>query len=135
LELQSHVDGALAVVASHLRYSFCTIVVAFTRFIAMFNSRSQKDFTDRAFRRRVDEIKSARGDLEKQLAETIVKVGEMEVGIKELERTLASYQGPLATCQRKIQQRKQRPNIELVRKCFDFNPTFKIFLLGFKTSM
>jgi hypothetical protein len=82
--------------------------------------RSQKDFTDRAFRRRVDEIKKAKEDLEKQLSETIVKIGEMEDGIKDLERAIASKQGPLATCQRKIQQRKQRPNIELVKSLMKY---------------
>ena len=34
--------------------------------------------------------------------------------MQSLERAIAAKQGPLATCQRKIQQRKQRPSIELV---------------------
>jgi cell division septum initiation protein DivIVA len=38
----------------------------------------------------------------------------MEESVQSLERAIASKQGPLATCQKKIQQRKQRPNIELV---------------------
>ena len=66
------------------------------------------------YRRRIDEYKRAKELLEKQLSETIVKLGEMEEGIQNLERAIASKQGPLATCQKKIQQRKQRPNIELV---------------------
>ena len=65
-------------------------------------------------RRRVDEYKRAKELLEKQLSETIVKLGEMEESVQSLERAIASKQGPLATCQKKIQQRKQRPNIELV---------------------
>ena len=66
------------------------------------------------FRRRIDEIKRAKDLLEKQLSETIVKIGEMEESVQSLERAIAAKQGPLATCQRKIQQRKQRPSIELV---------------------
>ncbi len=65
-------------------------------------------------RRRIDEIKRAKELLEKQLSETIVKIGEMEESCQSLERAIAAKQPPLATCQRKIQQRKQRPNIELV---------------------
>ena len=42
------------------------------------------------------------------------QVSEMEESIFSLEKAIASKQGPLATCQLKIQQRKQRPNIELV---------------------
>jgi hypothetical protein len=62
----------------------------------------------------VDEYKRAKDLLEKQLSETIVKLGEMEESVQSLERAIAAKQGPLATCQKKIQQRKQRPNIELV---------------------
>ena len=52
--------------------------------------------------------------MEQQLSETIVKVNEIEDSILALEKAIGAKQGPLATCQLKIQQRKQRPNIELV---------------------
>ena len=94
LNLRSTADGILAHVTSHLR--------------------SQKDLTDRAFARRIEEVKRAKSLLEEQLAETTVKVGEMEESIGALERALLAKQGPLATCQARMQQRKQRPNIELV---------------------
>lgn len=94
LALQAQVDTVLAHVASHLR--------------------SQKDLTDRAFERRIDEVKNAKLLLEKQLSETVVKINEMDESIRSVERAIAAKQGPLATCQQKIQQRKQRPNIEHV---------------------
>ena len=76
--------------------------------------RSQKDLTDRAFSRRIEEVKRAKSLLEEQLAETTIKIGEMEESIESLEKALLAKQGPLATCQARMQQRKQRPNIELV---------------------
>ena len=94
LELDSTVDGVLAHTASHLK--------------------SQKDLTDRAFERRLVEVKEAKRLLEEQLSETVVKIGEMEESVKELESAIKAKQGPLATCQLRMQQRKQRPNVELV---------------------
>ena len=72
LALQAQVDTVLAHTASHLR--------------------SQKDLADRAFDRRIDEVKTAKLSLEKQLAETIVKIGEMEESIKSIERGIAAKQ-------------------------------------------
>ena len=92
--LQSTIDGILAHVASHLR--------------------SQKDLTDRAFERRIEEYKLAKKLLEEQLSETIVKVNEIEESVESLEKAIGAKQGPLATCQLRIQKRKQRPNYELV---------------------
>lgn len=94
LALQAQIDTVLAHTASHLK--------------------SQKDLTDRSFDRRIDEVKKAKLLLEKQLSETIVKINEMDESIQTLERAIAAKQGPLATCQKKIQQRKQRPHIEHV---------------------
>ena len=54
--------------------------------------RSQKDLCDRAFERRIDEVKNAKELLEKQLAETIVKIGEMEESIKSVERAISAKQ-------------------------------------------
>ena len=92
--LQSNVDGILAHIASHLR--------------------TQKDLADRAFQRRIGEVQRAKKILEEQLLETTVKLGEVEESIGILEKSISSKQGPLATCQLQIQQRKQRPNVELV---------------------
>jgi len=78
------------------------------------NLKTQKDLTDRAFNRRIDEVKAAKELLEQQHSETIVKIGEMDDNIKSLEKAISAKQGPLATCQLKIQQRKARPNVELV---------------------
>ena len=72
LALQAQVDTVLAHTASHLK--------------------SQKDITDRAFDRRIDEVKNAKELLEKQLAETIVKIGEMEESIKTVQRAIAAKQ-------------------------------------------
>ena len=54
--------------------------------------KSQKDLTDRAFERRLDEVKNAKELLEKQLAETIVKIGEVEESTKSVERAIAAKQ-------------------------------------------
>jgi tektin-1 len=94
INLKSTSDGILAHITSHLR--------------------SQKDLTDRAFGRRITEVKQAKNLLEEQLAETTIKIGQMEESVESLNKALLSKQGPLATCQLRIQQRKQRPNIELV---------------------
>ena len=66
------------------------------------------------FWRRLDEVKAAKALLEEQLAETVVKSSEIEESIVSLEKAITSKQGPLATVQLQIQQRKQRPNVELV---------------------
>ena len=58
--------------------------------------------------RRIDEVKAAKELLEQQHSETIVKIGEMDDNIKSLEKAISAKQGPLATCQLKIQQRKAR---------------------------
>ena len=72
LGLQAQTDTVLAHTASHLR--------------------SQKDLCDRAFERRIDEVKNAKELLERQLAETIVKIGEMEESIKSVERAISAKQ-------------------------------------------
>ena len=54
--------------------------------------KSQKDLTDRAFERRIDEVKNAKELLEKQLAETIVKIGEVEESTKSVERAISAKQ-------------------------------------------
>ena len=72
LALQAQVDTVLAHVASHLR--------------------SQKDLTDRAFDRRIDEVKNAKLLLEKQLSETVVKINEMDESIRSVERAIAAKQ-------------------------------------------
>lgn len=94
IELMSSTDGILAHITSHIR--------------------SQRDLTDRALERRIAEVKEAKKFLEEQLAETIVKIGEMEESIVGLEQAITSKRAPLATCQMRLQKRKQRPNIELV---------------------
>ena len=54
--------------------------------------RSQKDLCDRAFDRRIEEVKTAKLLLEKQLSETLVKIGELEESIKSVERGIAAKQ-------------------------------------------
>jgi hypothetical protein len=47
---------------------------------------------DRAFERRIEEVKTAKLLLERQLSETIVKIGEMEQSIENLERGVSAKQ-------------------------------------------
>ncbi|XP_040568223.1 tektin-1 [Lepeophtheirus salmonis] len=94
LDTKSKVDGILATSSSKLR--------------------SQKELSDRAFEQRIQEVKDAKSILEMQLSETIAKIAEMEQNIISLESAVSSKHGPLATTQQKLQQRKSRPNIELV---------------------
>ena len=58
--------------------------------------------------KRIFSTTMAKEHLEQQHSETIVKIGEMDSSIKSLEKAIASKQGPLATCQQRLQQRKQR---------------------------
>lgn len=57
------------------------------------NLKTQKDLTDRAFDRRIEEVKEAKQLLEQQLSETIVKIGEMEENIIALEKAVDAKQG------------------------------------------
>ncbi|XP_023338730.1 tektin-1 [Eurytemora carolleeae] len=91
-QLRSVVNGILAQVASNMKTSV--------------------DVTNLAFSRRIGEIREAKTKLEEQKAETIVKIQEVDDTIKSLEQALMAKQGPLATCQAKIQQRKLRPGME-----------------------
>ena len=86
------VNGILAQVASNLKTS-CEV-------------------TDEAISKRLDEVKEAKHKLEKQKAETIVKIQEVENTIRSLEQAVMAKQGPLATCQAKIHQRRLRPGAE-----------------------
>jgi len=90
--LRTVVNGILAQVASNLKTS-CEV-------------------TDEAFSKRIDEVKEAKNKLEKQKSETIVKIQEVENTIRSLEQAVMAKQGPLATCQAKIHQRRLRPGAE-----------------------
>ena len=57
-------------------------------------------------------MKHAKGKLEEQKAETVIKIQEMENTLQSLEQAIMAKQGPLATCQAKIHQRRLRPGAE-----------------------
>ena len=86
------VNGILAQVASNLKTS-CEV-------------------TDAAFKKRINEVKEAKGKLEEQKSETIIKIQELESTLQSLEQAIMAKQGPLATCQAKIHQRRLRPGQE-----------------------
>jgi len=90
--LRTVVNGILAQVASNLKTS--------------------TEVTDDSFNKRISEVKHAKGKLEEQKSETIVKIQEIENTLQSLEQAIMAKQGPLATCQAKIHQRRLRPGSE-----------------------
>ena len=76
------------------------------------NLKTSTQVTDSAFSTRIGEVKRAKGKLEEQKAETVVKIQEIESTLQSLEQAIMAKQGPLATCQAKIHQRRLRPGAE-----------------------
>ena len=76
------------------------------------NLKASTQVTDSAFSTRIGEVKRAKGKLEEQKAETVVKIQEIESTLQSLEQAIMAKQGPLATCQAKIHQRRLRPGAE-----------------------
>ena len=76
------------------------------------NLKTSTQVTDSAFSQRIAEVKRAKGKLEEQKAETVVKIQEIESTLQSLEQAIMAKQGPLATCQAKIHQRRLRPGAE-----------------------
>ena len=76
------------------------------------NLKTSCEVTDAAFSKRTGEVKHAKGKLEEQKSETIVKIQELENTLQSLEQAIMAKQGPLATCQAKIHQRRLRPGAE-----------------------
>ena len=76
------------------------------------NLKTSTQVTDSAFSKRISEVKHAKGKLEEQKAETVVKIQEIESTLQSLEQAIMAKQGPLATCQAKIHQRRLRPGAE-----------------------
>ena len=76
------------------------------------NLKTSCEVTDAAFSKRTGEVKHAKGKLEEQKSETIVKIQELENTLQSLEQAIMAKQGPLATCQAKIHQRRLRPGSE-----------------------
>ena len=68
------------------------------------NLKTSCEVTDAAFSKRTGEVKHAKGKLEEQKSETIVKIQELENTLQSLEQAIMAKQGPLATCQAKIHQ-------------------------------
>ena len=80
------------------------------------NLKTSCEVTDAAFSKRTSEVKHAKGKLEEQKSETIVKIQELENTLQSLEQAIMAKQGPLATCQAKIHQVLQLCNWSLQRR-------------------
>ena len=63
------------------------------------NLKTSTEVTDDSFNKRISEVKHAKGKLEEQKSETIVKIQEIENTLQSLEQAIMAKQGPLATCQ------------------------------------
>ena len=63
------------------------------------NLKTSTEVTYAAFNKRTNEVKHAKGKLEEQKSETIVKIQEIENTLQSLEQAIMAKQGPLATCQ------------------------------------
>ncbi|XP_014206074.1 tektin-1 [Copidosoma floridanum] len=75
----------------------------------------QKNATDEAFRRRIEETKLTKDKLEEQHSEIMQQANEMTSNITRLEKKIAEKEGFLALAHTRLGNRCQRPGLELTR--------------------
>ncbi|KAG7209069.1 hypothetical protein KM043_015224 [Ampulex compressa] len=84
---------------------------------------SQKEITDTAFERRIDQTKEAKMKLELQHSEIMRQATEMTRNITSIEKSITEKEGYLALAHMRLGNRCQRPGLELTR---DLVETFLI---------
>ncbi|XP_044733184.1 tektin-1 [Chrysoperla carnea] len=77
--------------------------------------REQRDATNNAFKRRIDETKEAKNKLELQHAQTVRKANEMINNINKLETAVIDMENHLALAHTRLGNRGQRSGVELCR--------------------
>ncbi|XP_076818572.1 tektin-1-like [Clavelina lepadiformis] len=68
-----------------------------------------------ALTERIDETKMAKDKLEKHLDKVLGEISTMEKNIIELNKAIADKKGPMMVSQSRLNERTQRPNVELCR--------------------
>lgn len=76
---------------------------------------AQYNITNEAFFRRIQEVKEAKTELQKQYYEVCRQVNDMTRNITELEEAINEKEGFLALAQTRLSKRAHRPGVELVR--------------------
>ncbi|XP_078044988.1 tektin C [Augochlora pura] len=82
---------------------------------AVYDLNQQKDATDSAFKRRIDETKEAKTKLELQHAEIMRQANEMTQNVTRIEKSIAEKECYLALAHTRLGNRCQRPGLELTR--------------------
>ncbi|KAI4488541.1 hypothetical protein M0802_011544 [Mischocyttarus mexicanus] len=76
---------------------------------------SQKNATDEAFRRRIEETKEIKTKLEVQHSEIMRQASEMTRNVTQIEKSIAEKEGYMALAHTRLGNRCQRPGLELTK--------------------
>ncbi|XP_068970245.1 tektin-1 [Bombus flavifrons] len=87
----------------------------------------QKNATDEAFRRRIEETKEAKMKLELQHAEIMRQAAEMKDNITRIEKSIAEKESFLALAHTRLGNRCQRPGLELTRDLVEINLVKEVY--------
>ncbi|XP_060812040.1 tektin-1 [Bombus pascuorum] len=87
----------------------------------------QKNATDEAFRRRIEETKEAKIKLELQHAEIMRQAAEMKDNITRIEKSIAEKESFLALAHTRLGNRCQRPGLELTRDLVEINLVKEVY--------
>lgn len=87
----------------------------------------QKNATDEAFRRRIEETKEAKIKLELQHAEIMRQAAEMKSNITRIEKSIAEKESFLALAHTRLGNRCQRPGLELTRDLVEINLVKEVY--------
>ncbi|KAK9301060.1 hypothetical protein QLX08_006404 [Tetragonisca angustula] len=87
----------------------------------------QKNATDEAFRRRIEETREAKTKLELQHAEIMRQAAEMKDNITRIEKSIAEKENFLALAHTRLGNRCQRPGLELTRDLVETNLVKEVY--------
>ncbi|XP_034182718.1 tektin C [Osmia lignaria lignaria] len=87
----------------------------------------QKNVTDNAFRRRIEETKEAKTKLELQHSEIMRQANEMTQNITRIEKSISEKEKYLALAHTRLGNRCQRPGLELTRDLVETNLVKEVY--------
>ncbi|XP_003703991.1 tektin C [Megachile rotundata] len=87
----------------------------------------QKNITDDAFRRRIEETKETKIKLELQHSEIMRQANEMTQNITRIEKSIAEKERYLALAHTRLGNRCQRPGLELTRDLVEINLVKEVY--------
>ncbi|XP_043254192.1 tektin-1 [Colletes gigas] len=91
--------------------------------------RDQKNATDEAFRRRIEETKEVKMKLELQHSEIMRQANEMKDNITRIEKSIAEKECYLALAHTRLGNRCQRPGLELTRDLVEIQLVKEVYEL------